>query len=538
MEHQKDEAVKAKTGAEQLISQENYVEAKKLALQAKALHPELEGIGQLLSTIDVYLCAQKKAGEKEVDWYSVLGVNPSDAEDVIKKQYRRLALVLHPDKNDSAGAKGAFQLIQAAWDLISDKEKRLEYDINRGIVRPGHPPQHSAGATTFYDFMRASASTADRDRDRDSARARAPPPSSTASHVPPAPPRPPFWRNVPPSASTTAAPPPFWSNVPPSAASPSTAASSSSSAAASAPTPSSSRGRSRGRGRAPTSAPAPAPSPPAATASAADAAQPVEAEIVIFWSRCPRCNICHVQPIKHLNQMATCTTCDASYLLEYIDTPGPLPTGFAVAPLSRSTWSGERRCDEQATRRQRSRTRSRSGSGAASTSASEAPPSQSQTNGAAPSGSNPGAEQQQFPGFGIGSRPSYHHQQQHTHAAGAGKGPAVQPGPIPSPSPFMFGSSYPQPPLAANFGGMFHPTSASSPSPFVHAAQCPPAAGSSSKRPATASSGPEMEGAKKSRDTEEPARFDFDLNAPPPNEMGPSSHEAASAPPGPSENSQ
>ncbi|XP_051116408.1 uncharacterized protein LOC127241415 [Andrographis paniculata] len=90
-----------------MLGQENYViEAKKLALRAKAVYPELDDITQILSTFDVYQSVQK-VHEEEVDWYKVLGFKPSDA-----------------DKKRSV-----------AWDLISDKAKRLKYDLKRGIVQ-------------------------------------------------------------------------------------------------------------------------------------------------------------------------------------------------------------------------------------------------------------------------------------------------------------------------------------------------------------------------------------------------------------------
>ncbi|XP_019088299.1 PREDICTED: dnaJ homolog subfamily C member 18-like [Camelina sativa] len=67
----------------------------------------------------------------EADWYGILGVDPLADDEAMKKQYKKLALLLHPDKNRFNGAEGAFKLVLQAWDLLSDKDKRAAYDRKR-----------------------------------------------------------------------------------------------------------------------------------------------------------------------------------------------------------------------------------------------------------------------------------------------------------------------------------------------------------------------------------------------------------------------
>lgn len=59
------------------------------------------------------------------DLYSTLGVDRSASSEEIKKAYRRLASKHHPDKG---GDTATFQKIQAAYDTLSDSEKRSYYD--------------------------------------------------------------------------------------------------------------------------------------------------------------------------------------------------------------------------------------------------------------------------------------------------------------------------------------------------------------------------------------------------------------------------
>jgi curved DNA-binding protein len=64
------------------------------------------------------------------DYYKVLGVEKNASTDDIKKAYRRLALKYHPDRNpsDKKGAEEKFKKISEAYAVLSDPEKRKQYD--------------------------------------------------------------------------------------------------------------------------------------------------------------------------------------------------------------------------------------------------------------------------------------------------------------------------------------------------------------------------------------------------------------------------
>ncbi|MFA6097378.1 MAG: molecular chaperone DnaJ [Candidatus Paceibacterota bacterium] len=60
------------------------------------------------------------------DYYDALGVSKNATDDEIKKAYRRLALKHHPDKEGGNEAK--FKEINEAYQVLSDKQKRSQYD--------------------------------------------------------------------------------------------------------------------------------------------------------------------------------------------------------------------------------------------------------------------------------------------------------------------------------------------------------------------------------------------------------------------------
>jgi molecular chaperone DnaJ len=74
----------------------------------------------------------------EKDYYKVLGVSSAAKQDEIKKAYRKLARKYHPDANPgNKDAEQKFKEVSEANDVLSDKDKRKEYDEARSLFGGG-----------------------------------------------------------------------------------------------------------------------------------------------------------------------------------------------------------------------------------------------------------------------------------------------------------------------------------------------------------------------------------------------------------------
>ena len=85
------------------------------------------------------------------DYYAVLGVPRTADEKQIKSAYRKLARKFHPDVNKEAGAEEQFKRVNEAYEVLSDSEKRAQYDK---YGQAWQQFQKGGGSANMDDFMR------------------------------------------------------------------------------------------------------------------------------------------------------------------------------------------------------------------------------------------------------------------------------------------------------------------------------------------------------------------------------------------------
>lgn len=86
--------------------------------------------------------------------YETLEISENASEAEIKKAYRKLARQYHPDVNKDKGAEDKFKEINSAYEILSDKKKKAQYDAHG---------DNMFGGQNFHDFSRSHGGSGDLD---------------------------------------------------------------------------------------------------------------------------------------------------------------------------------------------------------------------------------------------------------------------------------------------------------------------------------------------------------------------------------------
>ncbi|KAK9713977.1 hypothetical protein RND81_06G062800 [Saponaria officinalis] len=127
--------------AEKLLHSRDLTGAREFALLAQESDSLLEDSDQILAIADVLLASEKRVDNNRhnLDWFSILQTDRRSEPDQIKKNYRRLALLLHPEKNRYPLADAAFKLVTDAWAAVSDPSRAA-----------APPPRVAAAVVNFW----------------------------------------------------------------------------------------------------------------------------------------------------------------------------------------------------------------------------------------------------------------------------------------------------------------------------------------------------------------------------------------------------
>jgi len=92
--------------------------------------------------------------DKDKDYYKILGVDEKSGDDEIKKAYRKMSMLHHPDKNgNTEESKQMFQELNNAYATLSNSNKRRSYDMMRkGGGGPGFGSMHGHPGGNVFHF--------------------------------------------------------------------------------------------------------------------------------------------------------------------------------------------------------------------------------------------------------------------------------------------------------------------------------------------------------------------------------------------------
>jgi curved DNA-binding protein len=76
------------------------------------------------------------------NYYEILEINKNANKEEIKSAYKKLALKYHPDKNktNKEEAENKFKEISEAYEILSDEQKKFNYDNGQNVVIHNHNP--------------------------------------------------------------------------------------------------------------------------------------------------------------------------------------------------------------------------------------------------------------------------------------------------------------------------------------------------------------------------------------------------------------
>lgn len=140
-----EEAIRLKILAEEKFNSSDLNAAQEYSDRAHRLCPAVEGVAEMATAFRILrVAADTATPDSDPDWYKILDLEPFSHINSIRKQYKNLALILHPDKNSLEASGEAFKLVNDAFQVLSDRARRKEFDIKLRVAL-------QAGATAAED---------------------------------------------------------------------------------------------------------------------------------------------------------------------------------------------------------------------------------------------------------------------------------------------------------------------------------------------------------------------------------------------------
>ena len=121
--------------AEKLMIEDDYTTARDKLLEVKQLYPEADQIGSLLAVCEILSAAKLRLCGCGIDYYWVLQAIPSSSFSSVSGHYHKILEALQPFKGKFHGTELALELVEEAFSVLSDVQKRWKYNLERCASR-------------------------------------------------------------------------------------------------------------------------------------------------------------------------------------------------------------------------------------------------------------------------------------------------------------------------------------------------------------------------------------------------------------------
>ncbi|KAF5204999.1 Dnaj heat shock n-terminal domain-containing protein [Thalictrum thalictroides] len=148
--------------AETLIKKEDYKGASLKLSQARKIYPLLENLDAMTNVCNILNVSHNLTSNKSTtDWYMVLRTDPKADDSLIVSKYRKLVKSFEPIKNNFPGTEFALGVLREAFSVLSDKKKRLVFDLERFnnlnmVSLANKSPSSQLGSSRLENITRGS----------------------------------------------------------------------------------------------------------------------------------------------------------------------------------------------------------------------------------------------------------------------------------------------------------------------------------------------------------------------------------------------
>ncbi|KAI9121676.1 hypothetical protein K1719_008709 [Acacia pycnantha] len=118
----------------EMIARDDHIAARDKLLQLQRQFPAIDEFSSMITVCEVLNSASHDFIAIESDWYLILQVPQAASQQDVEFQYNKIANLLKPIKTHTPAAESALEIVEEAYSVLSNPEKRTEFDKKRNAM--------------------------------------------------------------------------------------------------------------------------------------------------------------------------------------------------------------------------------------------------------------------------------------------------------------------------------------------------------------------------------------------------------------------